>query len=105
MWGLFPEPVFLIQKDRTILAVNQLAGKMGIPVGIRCSSLNVECETGHACKHCQANKALDSHQAIMERSNKNGVKIFGYWIPVEGTDDLYVHFGIGTAQTLQILSA
>lgn len=104
MWGLFPEPVMLIQKDRTILAVNQQASQMGISAGIRCSTLNQECEPGQSCKHCQANLALNSQQAVMKQSAKDGACILGYWVPVEGHAGLYVHFGIGMAKPLTLLT-
>ena len=39
MWGKFPEPVMLVQKDRTILAVNALAQTAGIQTGIKCFTL------------------------------------------------------------------
>lgn len=51
MWGPFPEPVMLIQKDRTVLAVNDLARKIGIPSGIKCHSLNKDHGAGGCSRH------------------------------------------------------
>ena len=42
MWGPFPEPVMLIHRDRTVLAVNDFARSMGVQAGIKCFSLNPE---------------------------------------------------------------
>jgi hypothetical protein len=39
MCDSFPEPVMLIEKNRTILAINRAAEKDGRPLGIKCSSM------------------------------------------------------------------
>lgn len=92
MWGLYPEPVMLIHACRDILAVNQRAKELGIPVGIKCHSL---CPSEHVCPGCLANKMLKSGQATRIGSvrTQTGKFIDGYWIPVKGTKDVYVHFG------------
>lgn len=95
MWGMFPEPVLLVQKDRTILAVNRLAAQLGVQAGIRCFTLNPAHDPQSVCQRCRANQALQSQQAVCE-STPDGIR--GYWIPVENQSDLYIHFGIGTAE-------
>lgn len=98
MWGTFPEPVMLVHKSRTVLAVNDFATKLGIPTEIKCFSLNQN-EQGISdhCRQCKANLALRTGEAISEKDSINGVEIIGFWVPVKGVPDIYVHFGIGTA--------
>ena len=100
MWGTFPEPVMLIQKNRTILAVNDLAKKIGIRTEIKCFSLNPGEVASDHCKQCKANIALRTGEAVVEKGPLNGVEVIGYWLPVKGVPDVYVHLGIGTAEFL-----
>jgi hypothetical protein len=99
MWGPFPEPVMLIRKDRTILAVNDLGRSLGIPEGARCFSLNPEAGDS-CCKRCKANEALREQHAVCSEETQNGTRIIGYWMPLKEQKDVYVHFGIGTAEAL-----
>lgn len=92
MWGNFPEPVMLVHKSREILAVNKACSQAGGVVGIKCSSIG----TPEQHKRCRANQALASQQATYVKSETNGKVVIGYWIPVEGNPDIYVHFGVGT---------
>jgi hypothetical protein len=98
MWGPFPEPVMLVHKNRTILAVNDLARSAGIPVETKCFSLNPEAR-GAACKQCKANLALRERRTVCTEENQNGNRIIGYWMPLKD-EDIYVHFGVGTAQAM-----
>lgn len=100
MWGTFPQPVMLIQKNRTILAVNDLAKKAGIATDIKCFTLNPETGGSTQCKHCKANEALRIGEGVVEKGQKNGVGFVAFWAPVKGVPDVYVHFGMGTAQFL-----
>jgi hypothetical protein len=99
MWGPFPEPVMLIHKDRTILARNELARTAGIPEGIKCFSLNPEAASS-ACKHCKANLALREHRAVCTEETQNGSRIIGYWMPLKDDREVYVHFGVGVAESM-----
>jgi hypothetical protein len=101
MWGPFPEPVMLIHKTRTILAVNDLARTMGIPVGTKCFSLNPEAgpDADH-CASCQANLALKSGQTISTEERAGEHTIIGYWMPLKEFPDVYVHFGVGTNKAM-----
>lgn len=92
MWGLHPGPVMLIHKGREILAVNQAAAALGLPVGILCHSLY---PSDKPCPHCLANKALKQAQAVRRTAYVPTQKRFvdGFWIPVVGEPELYVHFG------------
>jgi hypothetical protein len=98
MWGPFPEPVMLIHKSRTILAVNDFASKIGIPAGSKCFSLNPE--VGPAddhCSRCKANLALRTGETVCTEETMGERRIIGYWMPLKEVPDVYVHFGIGTA--------
>jgi len=101
MWGPFPEPVFLIQKDRTILAVNDLARTMGIGTGIKCFSLDPQEGATH-CKRCKATLALSEQKTVCSEELLNGKKTIGYWMPLKEDKDVYVHFGIGSAEAMGV---
>ena len=91
-WDNFPFPVMLVHRDRTIVAVNSSAEAIGYPVGIRC------CDMGEKKFHagCRANMALREQAGVREVAYYEhlGQVIDGYWIPLSGVADLYVHFGI-----------
>ncbi|WP_306589618.1 hypothetical protein [Geothrix sp. 21YS21S-4] len=99
MWGPFPEPVMLVHRDRTVLAANDLARQIGIPTGIKCHTLNPLAEGKH-CQHCKANQALNSGKTVCKEELMGDRYIRGYWMPLTEAPDLYVHFGIGTAEAL-----
>lgn len=92
MWGLHPGVVMLIHKDRRILAVNRNAEALGLPVGILCHSLY---PSDTPCPGCMANKALNQGKAVRKTAYAPSQKCFmdGFWIPVVGEPELYVHFG------------
>lgn len=89
MWDSFPSRVRLIRKDRTVLAVNRAAKEMGMEVGVRCLD-NPPDPMAHA--GCLANLALKEKTAKYSLT-KNGKRL-RFWIPVEGVEDVYVHFSI-----------
>ncbi len=92
MWGNFPEPVMLVHKTREILAVNEACRKAGGVAGDKCS------EKGSPEQHqgCLANQALATQQAKYLKTKSGAREVIGYWIPLTGYPDIYVHFGIGT---------
>lgn len=92
MWGNFPDPVMLVHKSREILAVNEACSKAGGVSGIKCSSI------GGPERHrgCLANQALASQQATYCKRESNGRSIIGYWLPLVGYPEIYVHLGVGT---------
>lgn len=92
MWGLYPGPVLLIHKSREIMAVNQAAATLGLPAGILCHSLY---PSDTPCPGCMANKALKQGQGVRRPawSERQGQFMDGFWIPVSGEPELYVHFG------------
>lgn len=100
MWGTFPEPVMLVHKNRTVLAVNDLGAALGVAPQIRCFSLNADKGITDHCHGCKANEALRTGRTISRKETINGVEVIGYWVPVKGVADVYVHFGVGTAESI-----
>lgn len=92
MWGNFPEPVMLVHKTREILAVNEACRSAGGTPGIKCSQIG----SPDRHKGCLANQAIASQQAAYSQNEVDGKTIIGYWIPIPGHPDIYVHFGVGT---------
>jgi len=92
MWGNFPEPVMLVHKNRDILAVNKSCSNAGGVAGRKCS------DNGSPEQHkgCLANQALATQQAKYTKHKAGEREIIGYWIPVTGYSEIFVHFGIGT---------
>lgn len=91
-WDNFPAAVTLVYKDRTIVEANKTALEQGYPVGMRCVDLG---EKKHHAG-CRANVALRDKVGVREVGYYDflGKVIDGYWIPLAGAEDLYVHFGI-----------
>jgi hypothetical protein len=93
MWGNFPDPMMLVHRDRTILAVNDACAALGTAPGTKCFSYNPvpgDVEKG-ACKACQANRALKAESAITCEAEFAGKRIRGYWIPLKGSSEVYIH--------------
>jgi hypothetical protein len=106
MWGNFPEPMLLVHRDRTILAVNDAAAAQGASPGRKCFSYNpdpLDVENG-ACKGCKANQALDAGTAISCTCRIGGRRSVGYWIPLKGSRDVYVHGFSSSAAPLPVLA-
>lgn len=100
MWGPFPEPVLLIHKDRTVLAVNDMARNLGVPAGIKCFALNTDNGPDSACKRCQANRALQSGETMVTRETQGAAPSWGYWMPLKEVQDVYVHFQIRSVEAM-----
>jgi len=91
-WDNFPYPVMLIYKDRTILARNKTAQKIGISAGGRCYEMG----TKNSHKGCQANQALEERTAkhCVEYREDLGRVWDRYWVPLAGSEDTFLHFNI-----------
>ncbi|HZZ83796.1 MAG TPA: hypothetical protein VFE30_04610 [Anaeromyxobacteraceae bacterium] len=104
MWDHFPDPVMLIQRDRTIVATNLAARGQGIADGTRCFRLNGV--TDGSCAGCLANQALRAGKSESVEGSYQGKSIRGYWVPLNGRDDLYLHFYVPmSAKTCQCSAA
>lgn len=87
----FPFPVILSHKDRTILAINRTAESVGYQAGIRCSDMGKK----EHHQGCLANKALSEQTAtrVVAYFDFTGAVLDSYWIPLAGSQDLFVHYG------------
>src|SRR4030043_578010 len=93
VWDMFPTPVFLLRKNRTIVDFNQTARDRGVRLGAKCYQLS-----GDDCIHkqCLGNLALE--EGVGKRSvgyyapSKRFVD--SYWLPIRGQKELFVHFAI-----------
>jgi len=102
-WELFPEPVSLLDRSRTILAINALGRRFGMSIGDKCFSLNPEAH-GASCRTCRANEALDRREAVIKPDLFRGQDIQAYWVPLPGHDDCYIHFAIGVKAVAESLA-
>ncbi len=96
MWGNYPELVLLLNQKHEIVAVNKVAQNLGIEPGIKCFSLN---ETNRMCKGCKAPvmRKQGKAQRYVVHNDTLGI-VDSYWIPVDDSDGLYVHFGNNITQ-------
>lgn len=85
MWDGFPGIARLINKKHIVLASNKTAEEKGFTEGSVCTRVGAP----ELHKGCMANLTLKTHTARLDR--KLGDRIRG-WIPLEGYDDLFVHF-------------
>ncbi|MDL2206732.1 hypothetical protein LJC33_07485 [Eubacteriales bacterium OttesenSCG-928-N13] len=88
IWDGFSERARLIREDRTVLAINSVAEREGLTTGVRC--IDAPPSGSHA--GCRANLALRDGCAQYDLS-VNG-KRMRFWIPMDGCEDLYVHFSL-----------
>jgi hypothetical protein len=93
MWGNHPDPMMLVHRDRTILAVNDACAAQGTVAGRKCFSYNPDPNgvENDACRLCQANKALKAGSAMACDGAFGGQLIRGYWIPLKGSSEVYIH--------------
>lgn len=100
MWGKFPEPVMLIHRSRTILAVNQCCKVYGGVPGTKCNAVQPEKHAG-----CKANEALDKNETCISSQKIEEAEITSYWVPVSGVPDYFIHFGLGILDATKALQA
>ncbi|MDA8222612.1 MAG: hypothetical protein M0Z35_13160 [Desulfitobacterium hafniense] len=107
MWGKYHEPVTLVHRSFTIIAVNEACRAYGRVAGVKCNAENPELHKG-----CQAIQALTTNEPKIAVSERNGINWTSFWIPVSGVPDYFIHFTNGlneymekldtTSDTLQI---
>jgi hypothetical protein len=91
MWDFFPEPVRLIERNRTVLAVNRIAEKSGMQLGIKCSSIPPL--ASH--KGCKADAALSAKEYQYSKWKGGLGDVITYWLPIDGCPDYYIHLSVG----------
>ena len=76
MWGSFPDPVRLIDRNFNIVAANEAFTSTG-------GQINVKCNVGDPAMHkgCQAIAALNSGETKIMTSELGGRNWDSYWVP------------------------
>ena len=93
MWDGFPEPVNIIHKSRKIMAVNRAGQAVGLTPGLFCSRLGSPKDH----KGCLANKCVATGEPQYVAIAKETHEAVGFWLPIEGYPEFYIHFGVGTS--------
>ena len=90
MWDNYPESVRLIDRKFRVVAGNTAYLQMG-------GQVEIKCNTGDPALHrgCQAMACLKARETKKLVTEVEGVPWDTFWIPVEGTEDYYVHFTNG----------
>lgn len=87
MWKLFPGMVRLINRKHEIIAANDIAISKGFVPGAICAE--VITPTAHC--GCLLAKTLKTGKGCWDQPNNH---LLRGWLPVEGRDDMVVHFSI-----------
>jgi PAS domain S-box-containing protein len=107
-----PHPTMLIRKDRTILAANKIAGKVGAILGDYCwqtfghseyiseedklylkeHSAGTKSFAGIKCSFCLADELITSCMPVNCEVKSFGKLWDTWWVPVK--DDIYLHYAI-----------
>lgn len=87
MWDEYPSSVYLLRKNRDVVAINKAATRVGRNTGEKCYKKN-----GSLCSWCKAHKMIETNESLREVVKAHGLIFDSYWIPVPNTD-LFVHFG------------
>lgn len=103
MWGKYPEPVRLIDKNEIIIAGNEayLATSGPEMIGTCCRDLQ-PAELHIGCRHA---KCIKTGEAQMKDVEHFGVTWHTYWVPVAGAPDYLVHFSNGIMETYAKMAA
>ena len=92
MWNNYPYMVRLIRKDRVVLAVNKACAAAGLLPGVLCSAAGTK----------EAHAGCLFSLALKENTGKHQLTADGarlkFWIPIEGRDDVFVHFSVPSAE-------
>jgi hypothetical protein len=93
MWYHFPSPVFLLQRNRTIVGMNKAAKELGVMPGMKCFQLSGEKAIHEGCLGNSALKDGESKRSVMYVPAMKQV-LDSYWLPIPGEKDMLIHFGI-----------
>ncbi len=96
MWDNYPESVRLIHRSFRVVAGN----KKYIATG---GTINTKCNVGDPSFHkgCQAMNCLKLRETRTVSVDMDGIAWESYWVPVEGSEDYYVHFTNGVNAYIQ----
>jgi hypothetical protein len=93
LWEQFPEPAWLVRRDRTVLAANALGREAGLMPGAKCHSLD-RAGGDHPCPGCLLEVALGSGEPVVREEAGPGEPLRSCWLPVAG--ELFIRYGLGT---------
>jgi len=91
MWDAFPGMARLIDGSHNVIAANQTAADRGFVPGTCCAKVGFP----EIHKGCKLARTLREQVALTD--NPSGSAVRG-WMPVEGHDDLVVHFTLPVPQ-------
>lgn len=97
MWEMFDEPALLIHRNRTIVAANRAARRLGGREGEKFRGLAPSGKLP-GYQWARADEALRNRRPISDITLEFGAPVTCYWIPLPESPDLYVHFGLGVAR-------
>lgn len=98
MWGNFPDPVRLIDRNFLVVAANEAYTSTG-------GQINIHCNAGDPAMHkgCRALESLKTGETKIMTSEMGGMNWDSYWVPVKGSSDYYVHFTWKTQEFFELL--
>ena len=87
MWDSFTGLARLISKDFKVIASNKIAQEKGFVEGVTCTRF------GDPITHrgCKMRKMFESKEAFVDNVLEDRVR---GWMPIEGYDDVCVHFTV-----------
>jgi hypothetical protein len=91
MWDNFPEPVILIHKDRTIVAINKACEITGVQTNTKCLAL----QPSERHKGCKANEALMNKEASYRKRKGDFGDVIAFWLPIDECQEYLIHFSVG----------
>lgn len=96
MWGNYHEPVRLIHRSFKVVAANNAYLATGGEIGGKCNATNPELHVG-----CRAMECLRERKTTNKTSEMYGVRWDSFWVPVEGSEDYFVHFTNGMNEFME----
>lgn len=93
MWHYFPSAVFLLQKDRTIVSMNQAAKELGVMSGMKCFQLSGETGIHAGCLGNSAMRDAEGKRSVLYVPAMKQV-LDSYWLPIPGVKGMLIHFAI-----------
>ena len=91
MWDAFPGMARLIRTDHTILAANEAARTRGFVEGACCAKVG----TLETHRGCLMRAMVESQSGQVDMPSPDKAR---GWLPVQGHDDLFVHFTLFLTQ-------
>ena len=93
MWNSFPEPVMLTHRSFQVMAINRACEARGMKPGFFCNRLGGP----EQHKGCLAQKCVHTGETQYVSIPLPDHEAVGFWLPIEGYPDFYLHFGVGTS--------